>query len=418
MKNDVSYLCFSFSFLFICFFTKLGTVQSGNAQISEHVFKTDYRIEPLKKGDLSVELDNISFFKDNEYTGSFLKGYTLPGFWLQAKGVYYPLDVLKIEAGIHFLRFWGADHYPNMAYMDIADWKGDSYHKGVHILPWLRAQVALSEHVDIVLGDLYGGANHNLIKPLYNSELNMIADPEMGLQFLYHSSFMDLDAWVNWESFIFRQDVHKEAFTVGLSTRFKWNEPESSFHFYTPLQVLAQHRGGEIDTITTHSVQTLMNGAVGIGGIWNTGYNLFKSLNLEVDVLGYYQQAGQLWPFENGYGLYTRATAQIADFQLKASYWKCHQFISMLGNPFYGSVSTIEKGVTFDNPSMVYLGVEYCRVLAKGFSLGIDVDFYTHLPVVFQNEVGEKKKNSSKMSFSAGIYLRINPSFIIKSLNE
>lgn len=121
MKRGLFDLLVFVSILFSCLFSKFGTVQSLNAQISENVFKTDERIDSLKKGDLYVEIDNISFFKDDEYTGSFLKGYTLPGFWLQAKGVYYPLDILKLEAGIHFLRFWGADHYPNMAYMDIAE---------------------------------------------------------------------------------------------------------------------------------------------------------------------------------------------------------------------------------------------------------------------------------------------------------
>lgn len=392
----------------------LGYLQPIKAQIAEHVYKTDYRINPEKKGELSIEVDNISFFKDNEYTGSFIKGYTLPGFWLQAKAVYYPLDLLKVEAGIHLLRFWGTDGYPNMAYLDIADWKGDSYHKGVHVLPWFRAQVALSDHVNIVLGDLYGGANHQLIEPLYNPELNLIADPEMGLQVLYHSSLMDLDAWVNWESFIFKQDVHKEAFTVGLSTRFKWNDPASRFHFYSPLQVLAQHRGGEIDTIKSNSVQTLINGAIGIGGVWNTGYKVFKSLNVEVDALGYYQQAGQLWPFDTGYGLYARASANIHDFQIKTSYSKSHQFISMLGNPFYGTVSMYEEGVTFDNPSLICCGVEYCRVLSKGFSLGVDVETYTHLPVTMRVLEGETVKSSTKLSFSAGIYLRINPTFLLK----
>ena len=158
-----------------------------------------------------------------------------------------------------------------MAYQDIAHWKGDQYQKVSHALPWFRAQVALSDHVNIVLGDLYGAANHNLIEPLYNPELNMVADPEMGLQLLYNSRRFDLDVWVNWESFIFREDIHQEAFTVGLSTRFKFNDPDSRFHFYAPLQVLVQHRGGELDTILTNSVRTLMNGAVGIGGVWNTG---------------------------------------------------------------------------------------------------------------------------------------------------
>ena len=82
-----------------------------------------------KEGELSVEFDNLSFFKDDEYTGSFMKGYTLPGLWLQAKAVYYPLEMLKLEAGVHLQRFWGANRYPNMAYQDIAHWKVISIRK-------------------------------------------------------------------------------------------------------------------------------------------------------------------------------------------------------------------------------------------------------------------------------------------------
>lgn len=77
------------------------------AQIPDRVFKTDFQIDPEKKGELSVEFDNLSFFKDDEYTGSFMKGYTLPGLWLQAKAVYYPLEMLKLEAGVHLQRFGG-----------------------------------------------------------------------------------------------------------------------------------------------------------------------------------------------------------------------------------------------------------------------------------------------------------------------
>ena len=47
---------------------------SLKAQIADRVYKTDYHIDPEKARELSVELDNISFFKDNEYTGKFTKG--------------------------------------------------------------------------------------------------------------------------------------------------------------------------------------------------------------------------------------------------------------------------------------------------------------------------------------------------------
>ena len=84
--------CFNFSCLRVCLcllfcLAEISFVPALRAQIPDRVFKTDYQIDPEKRGELSVEIDNLSFFKDDEYTGSFMKGYTLPGLWLQAKAV-------------------------------------------------------------------------------------------------------------------------------------------------------------------------------------------------------------------------------------------------------------------------------------------------------------------------------------------
>lgn len=384
------------------------------AQIAERVYTTDYKIDPEKKGELSVEVDNISFFKDNEFSGPVLKGYSLPGLWVQPKAVYYPLRTIKLEAGVHLLRYWGAEKYPTFSYHDIAVWKGHQYQKGVHILPFFRAQIALSDRLDIVLGDIYGGTNHRLIEPLYNPELNLTADPEAGLQLLYNSSRFDMDVWVNWESFIFKGDTHQEAFTVGMSSRIKFNRPDSRFHFYLPLQGVVQHRGGEIDTLFSNSVQTLMNGAIGVGGTWNTGGSVFKNLNVEVDGLGYYQQAGQLWPFDNGYGVYARVSADIYDFRVKTSYSVTKDFISMFGSPFFGAASLSDPDVTFDKPQLLYFGLEYSRTFGKGFALGVDLDIYHHLPGFILSPGEGRQKADGATSFSAGVYFRVNPSFLIK----
>ena len=398
----------------LCGWLACALPPGASAQVAERVYRTDHRIDTARVRELRVELDNISFFKDNEYAGKFTKGYTLPGLWLQPKLVYYPSRNIQLEAGFHALIYHGANKYPSMAYQDIAVWKGDQYQKGVHILPYFRARMTLSERWHIVLGNLYGAANHRLIEPLYNPELNLTADPEMGLQVLYDSRPFDLDVWVNWQSFIFRQDVHQEAFTVGLSARVKYNDPSARFHFYSPVQALAQHRGGEIDTIYTHSVQTLMNGAVGAGVVWNTGHPLFRRAEAEVDIAGYYQQAGQLWPFDSGYGVYARAAVDIRDFRVKASYWRCDDFISLFGSPFYGAVSMVEEGAVFRRPRMVHLGAEYSRRFARGFSIGVEVDVYQHLSADWRDASGAWSSAGSATSFSAGVYMRVNPSFLLR----
>ncbi|MDH6356500.1 hypothetical protein [Parabacteroides sp. PF5-9] len=384
------------------------------AQLEERVYQTAYQIDPTKEKQLFVELDNLSFFKNNEYAGTVMKGYSLPGLWVQPKAVYYPLSNIKLEAGLHMLFYHGAHKYPSMAYKDIPVWKGNQYQKGAHFLPFFRVQMRLSDRIDLIVGNIYGASNHRLIEPLYSPELNLTADPEAGVQLLYHSQSFDLDAWLNWESFIYREDTHQEAFTVGLSSRLKLNAPTSPYHFYIPIQGVAQHRGGEIDTLTVSSVQTLMNGALGVGGVWNTGHRVFKKLNVELDIAGYYQQAGEIWPFDSGYGLYAKAMADISDFRVKTAYWQCDEFISMFGVPFYGAVSTRENGATYQRPQMVYLGMEYSRSLGKGFSLGVDLDVYQTLSgKMHEPETGWKPINGST-SFSFGVYVRVNPSFLIK----
>lgn len=391
-------------FLFLIVLLGIETVASLSAQINERVYIEDNTILPEKKGELSFEIDNITFFKNNEYEGDILKGYTLPGFWLNGKVVYQPLENIKLEGGIHTLYYYGTKRYPSYAYMDISSWNPDSYQHGIRLLPFLRAHVSLSKHLDLVLGDIYGGANHQLILPLYNPELNLTADPEMGAQLLYKSRFFDADVWVNWQSFIFKNDIHQEAFTFGLSSKIKYNSTQSDFHFYSPIQVLAQHRGGEIDTIQTNSVNTLMNAAAGIGMDWNARYRVFKKLTAEFSMLGYYQQAGKLWPVDDGTAFHFALTADVSDFRLKTGYWKGTNFISLFGIPYYGSVSTVDQTTVYKDRSTVYAGFEYSRTFGNNYSLGVDVDIYSTKAVGLQN----------KTSFSAGVYLRINPSFLLK----
>lgn len=384
------------------------------AQINEIVYSSDYRIDPEKQGELRVEIDNLNFFKNNEFAGEFIKGYSLPGLWVQPKGVYYPLANLKLEVGFHALIYHGTYKYPSFAYVDIATWKGNQFQKGAHILPYLRAQVDLTDQLSLVFGNIYGGANHQLIEPLYNPELNYTADPEVGLQLLYETRKFRGDLWLNWQTFIFQTDTHQEAFTVGLSSRFKFNDPSSTLHAYVPVQGVIQHRGGEIDTLTVGSVQTLMNGAAGLGVDWNTGHPVVRKVNAELDVAAYYQQAGTLWPFDSGYGIYFKASADIRDFRIKASYWQCDEFISMFGSPFYGAASSKTEGATFQKPRLIYFGAEYARSLGKGFSLGVDLDLFYTLSGDMRHPTEGLQPYGSATSFTIGAYLRFNPSFLVK----
>ena len=165
-----------------------------------------------------VGVRNMNFIKDNEFSGSVMKGYTLPGLWIQPSVKYYPLSNVKLELGLHALIYDGAIKYPNFAYQDIAVWKGAQYQRGAHLLPMFRAQVGLG-NVNLVWGTLYSGASHGLMTPLYDPELNFSADPDLGFQVLVDTRRVHLDAWINWQSFVFRLREDPQVDTVGLSMR-------------------------------------------------------------------------------------------------------------------------------------------------------------------------------------------------------
>ena len=406
---------------FVILFLSCG--QIAYAQLADNLYASDYKIDTLNKGQLSVEVDNLSFYKNNEFVSTVQKGYTLPGFWLQLKAVYYPLSILKFEAGAHSTWFWGTTRYPAFAYKNIptvggrTKVYGKDYHNNVHVLPYFRANLALSDNINIILGDIYGGSNHRLIEPLYNPELNLSSDPEKGMQVLYKTKWLDLDFWIDWMSFIYNKDTIQESFVAGGSAEIRLNSPESRFHVYLPLQGLAHHKGGEID-ITNEYVQTVMNGALGAVLRWNVNGRVINEVNAEFDIAGYLLPKGNFSQLKRGKGYYSKVAMQLRDFNICMSYWSCDNFVSLFGNTFYSSISTKIDNMLYYKPKMLHLNIDYTRILGKGFAFGVNAEAYYYLsgkmysadaPGIYLPSAFGRNSN-----FSAGVYLRINPSFLIK----
>lgn len=397
----------------------LLTTANAKAQVSVHIdsllFENSHRIDSASCGELRLNFDALCFFRDNEYKGSLSKGYTLPGYRLQPTVSYQPLKNLRVEVGVSMLHYWGANKYPNLNYSDIATWKGDQTQTGFHLLPFFNVQLAVSRNFNLILGNIYGGANHRLIEPLYNQENALSADPEMGVQMQWQTKPLDFDVWVNWESFIFDKDTHQEAFTFGLSTRFKANRPERRTHVYFPLQVVMQHRGGEINPdAEQRQVKTWMNAAAGVGVTIHTDNSILTRLNAEADVAYYRQMTGALLPFDNGKGVYLKAEADIWRFCLRGAYWDSSKFISIFGNLLYGSVGIHNRDFQMQRNRTVCAQLSYAQELGKGFSWGVQADVFNTLPTD-DFVVGDKVyNNNNKVSLAAGIYLRVKPSFLLK----
>ena len=374
---------------------------------------SDHRLQSADTRTLSFELDALTFFKDNEYEGEQSRGYSLPGMQLQPKLTYQPLDAIRLEAGLHALIFDGANKYPCYAYHDIGRWKGGQYQHGAHVLPYFRAQAQLGK-VAFVFGDIYGGANHGVMEPLMNPEVNLTQDPEMGFQLLADLPRWHMDAWLNWQSYIFETDTHQEAFTVGVSQRIQLNGSQNAIHVYIPVDILVQHRGGEQDT-TSLGVQTITNGGVGLGMRWKAGGRVLRSLTAEAAVLGCWQQKDQLWPFDAGIGGSISVAADfVKEFRAFAGFFAARDFVSLYGAPFYSTLSQKEPGARFSRLLTPHVGLEWHHTFARDYTLGAKVDAYPLAAGRLTHADGRVEPATFANNFSFGVYLRCRPHFLLK----
>lgn len=394
----------------------ITAVTTARAQMDSLVYGVrQVEINPAAKGELRVGIEAMPFMRDNEYKSRLVKGYTLPGVWIDPTVSYQPLGNLKLELGAHLLHFWGATRYPDCNYGGLTDWNGKNTQSGFHCVPVFRAQMQLAQGLNVVAGTLYGKSRHGLIAPLYNDELNLSADPETGVQVLWDSRPFHLDAWVNWENFIFKNDSRQESFTFGLSARVRPSRRAARAQWYIPVQMLFQHHGGEINfAAEDRTVKTWLNAAAGVGVELPLPTRLPVKLGFETTAAYFGQQSGEALPFDKGYGLLATASAQVWRCKAVLGYWRCKDFVSILGNPLYGAMSMDEAGLIFRKPQTLTARVEYTHELGKGFAWGLHADVFNQFDTDACTPDNGWARQKSSLNFAAGIYVRVCPSFLIK----
>ena len=374
-----------------------------HAQMWDHLATSDYRIDSSQVRTLRIGLDNISFFRDNEYSSQLTKGYSLPGLWVRPQVSYTPLQQIDLQLGLHALIYDGANKYPSYAYHDIARWKGQQYQHGAHLLPWFRAQADF-RHLTVVLGNIYGAQNHRLARPLFNQEHNLSEDPEMGFQLLWDRRRLHADTWLNWQSYIFEEDSHQEAFTVGASWQVMPGRMDTPVEWYLPLNLIIQHRGGEQDT-TALGVQTLVNASVGTGLRWHVARPVLRRLRAEASLLGTWQQSGHLWPFDTGAAFHATAGLDLWDgLSVEGGFFRApRHFVSLYGNPFFSTIS-IRDAESHRGLSTAYARADYHYTFSRHYVLGAELE-------AFQCWTGRSAAQPShqELNFSFGLYLRVCP---------
>ena len=394
-----------------------------NADMARRMGYQPYRVDSTQTKTLGIELEALAFFKDNEYDGNVQRGYSLPGVRLQPRLTYTPIDEIKLELGLHATIYSGANKYPCYVFHDIATWKGDQYQSGAHLLPFFRA-TARFKSITLAVGDIYGGATHGFVEPMYNPELILTDDPEMGFQMIVDTKRWHSDLWMNWQSYIFKESSHQEAFTVGWTQNinvWKRTKEDRTHSLDIPIQLVIQHRGGEQDN-TKMGVQTIANGALGMGYEYKAPENrIVTGVQAEVMALYCLQQSGNLWPFKNGPALWVKASVDfIRDLRVTAGFFSAKDFCSLYGSQYFGTLSTKRAGGRFDGMNMGLISLEYSRTFANAYTIGANLKAYIYktgslaLPADDTHPEPYTIPGEFRTPFSFGVYFRCSPSFVLK----
>ena len=330
------------------------------AQYYPPSFYRNVKVDSSKVNTLELRIENSNFLKNDEYFNNIVVGYTLLGYNLNPKLVYYPTKNLSFEAGVHFLKYSGVDQFTK-------------------VLPTLSVHYQAAKWAEIILGTLNGTTNHEMIEPIFNYEYFFTNNVENGLQFLFDTHWYKGDIWVNWQQFLFQGDHKQEIFTVGLSNRFYLNGQHKVHSLSIPFQVIYVHHGGQINT-GAFDVTTRNNTAIGLNYTYKPSGSFLKSASLESQyTLFKDMSSAHLLRYIEGYGIYTVADVKASYFDLSVSHWYGNFFLSERGDPIFLCASTYIPGYVEPQRALINCRLMFEKNIMKGLDVGAGFETYSDL---------------------------------------
>ena len=284
---------------------------------SNSVFAFNERDSTLNTDDkqLYISVHTSWFLKNNEYFGSFTKGFTGIGYILQPKLRYDFGSDIYAHVGIHLLHYSGRYGY-------------NQY------IPLFRFSLPLSENIKLLAGHLEGTLAHNLSEPLYRYDIWYQDNVEYGLQFLADYEKWNADLWLDWEIFIEPGDDFKEQFIVGLTSDLNFYQTDQ-FSINWPAELMIRHRGGQID-ISPERVENFFNASTGL----RFNYLLIQERTLSIEGRYYhYGSNSRILPIISGSAFYLFSTFENKSIQAFIGYWQATNWAAFKGETLFQSVS-------------------------------------------------------------------------------
>ncbi|MEE4196512.1 MAG: hypothetical protein V2I54_02610 [Bacteroidales bacterium] len=367
---------------FIIFF--LGVLNSFPQSYPPFYF-TDTTTDSTQNNKIFLQIDNSTFFKNNEYFGDIAKGYTLLGFHLTPRLIYQPHERTTIRLGTQLLNYYGREDELKVSLL-------------------FSFQYQLHKNLNLTLGSIRGTLNHRLIEPLFDYERFFTHPPESGIQFLWDSKNLWGDLWLDWEQQIFYDEPFQEKFNVGLSLNYKLFT-QNDFCLSIPFQNIIRHQGGQINS-NNDPLVTIFNNATGIRGETNLSGKFIHQTRLSSYIVTYQDLSpSKQQMFIDGTASYSTLEFSGMHFNILLGYWYGKQFIAPLGNPLYETYSRTNIFVEEPIRQLLTAKINYHQQIFKG--IWLDVRFEPFMDLM-----------NGSLEYSYGMVIIFSERFFLKKIDR
>ncbi len=339
-------------------------------------------------GDLRISLNAFTFFKDNEYFNDIVEGYTLFGTQLNPQLVYYPTKELRLEAGVFLWKDFGTPQLRQVRPTYRATWTHGSS--------------------QFIFGNIKANLNHGYIEPLFDFERVILKPLEEGLQYRLNTKRVALDVWVDWLRQEYAGVTYQEQIAGGLSSSFRITSDNSKVQVSIPLQFMARHEGGQIDTLHK-PIQTLLNYATGVVALVPLHGGIFQTVRLNAYGLLFddHSFANYRLPFQSGNALYINGTLETRYVDVMLSYWQGNKFFAPLGGNYYQSVASRYGTPGYTNAERRLLLVR----LLRDFRISDAAAVTVRVEPVYDF-------NKQLLDFSFGVYLNFRQEWLLGNVGR
>jgi hypothetical protein len=355
-------------------------------QINNELLEQKWAIDDSTQEQVSLAIESRSFFKNNEYFGDLVTGYTLMGSQLSTQLAYQAGRHIRLQGGVYMVSDFGNNTLRKVSPVFTLKMQKNGY--------------------SVLFGSLEGNLSHRLIEPLFNYERYITHNVENGLQIKIDRKRIWSDTWLNWEVMQYLNSNYQEQFSAGHSSQIHLVEHDR-FKLDLPIQGLVTHRGGQIDTVNT-PLETTMNAAIGI----SASFKLNSFIN-RLHTQHYYTiyrdlSPTQLIQYSQGHGLFFNLEATTkAGVGASIGYWQGYQYYAGRGGFLYQSIASAygKKGEIQSNRQIAFLRLLYQKPVYKGLSVDVRFEPYYDL-------------GNSLFEYSYSVYLTYKNDFGIVNLTK